>query len=214
MQAEWRTMINYMLTQPRTREVIEAFKVWQRNNRLDQNLKNKLQNAINKFNSSSVISTRSRLKNMYSEHKRSSLRTFENRKGRTKNNFKTLVSYMHANPLRVNTNLYRGTTATFIKRLLTNGYLDNNRVTPFTRNKNIAQTFIHGYVNGSRNNTGKVLILKPGRYPAINERRYNEKSYENEVTLAPGRYTLVGVTPNGNLKVNYTPAPLIQSIRL
>ena len=53
MQAEWRTLVNHMLTKPRTREIIQTFKVWKQNTRLNQNLKNKLQNAINEFNSRS-----------------------------------------------------------------------------------------------------------------------------------------------------------------
>lgn len=50
MQAEWRTLVNHMLARPRTREIIQTFKAWKQNARLNQNLKNKLQNAINEFN--------------------------------------------------------------------------------------------------------------------------------------------------------------------
>jgi len=48
---ERRSMINYMLAKPRTREIIQTFKIWKQNVSLNQNLKNKLQNAINEFNS-------------------------------------------------------------------------------------------------------------------------------------------------------------------
>jgi hypothetical protein len=157
-----------------------------------------------------VVATRTKTGRVYHQHKFNPLRNFGNYKNRTKNNFKTLVSFMHANPIRVNTNLYRGTSASFIRRLLTNGYLDNNRLTPFTRTRNIAKTFTQHHTN----NTGQILVLEPGRYPAINERRYKGHSSENEITLAPGRYILMGYTPAGNLKVKYIPAPLRQSIRL
>ena len=51
MQSDWRTLVNRMLAKPRTREIIQTFKVWKQTARLNQNLKNKLQNAINEFNS-------------------------------------------------------------------------------------------------------------------------------------------------------------------
>jgi hypothetical protein len=40
-----------MLQRPHTRELIHTFRAWKQNARLNQNLKNKLQNAINAFNS-------------------------------------------------------------------------------------------------------------------------------------------------------------------
>lgn len=48
--SQWRSMINYMVSRPPTREIIQTFMAWKQNARLNQNLKNKLQNAINKFN--------------------------------------------------------------------------------------------------------------------------------------------------------------------
>jgi hypothetical protein len=124
-----------------------------------------------------------------------------------KNYFQMLVAYMHASPIRVNTNLYRGLNTNLIRKLLKNGYLNDNYLSSFSKNKSIAT----GFTRSNKNNDsllGKVLILKPGRYPAINEAKNRISSGntpEREVTLAPGRYTLVGITPSGNIKVNYTP---------
>ena len=51
MQAEWRSMINtFLAKKPYSRETISTFRAWVKNDRLNQNLKNKLQNVINEFN--------------------------------------------------------------------------------------------------------------------------------------------------------------------
>ena len=52
MRPEWRQMINHFLAykKPYSRETINTFKGWVKNDRLNQNLKNKLQNVINEFN--------------------------------------------------------------------------------------------------------------------------------------------------------------------
>jgi len=170
------------------------------------------------------MSTRTKYLDAYRIHKNSGTsRNFSTRWNpeKSKRNFKSLVSYMHANPLRVNKNLYRGMTTSFLRKLIHNGYLNNNRLTSFTKTKRIAENFSNQYQNNINISLKrKVLILKPGRYPAINNLKYN-KTYNNsaygredEVTLAPGRYTFAGFTPNGNIKVNYTPSRLNQSLRL
>lgn len=52
MRPEWRQMINHFLAdkKPYSRETISTFRGWVKNDRLNQNLKNKLQNVINEFN--------------------------------------------------------------------------------------------------------------------------------------------------------------------
>lgn len=145
------------------------------------------------------MATRTKYKSAYYEHKGPTMRNISRHYNPTlaKNYFEMLVAYMHSNPIRVNTNLYRGINTNLMRKLLKNGYLNDNYLSSFSKNKNIAKGF-------TNNLLGKVLVLNKGRYPAINEKNHGNTP-EREVTLAPGRYTLVGVTPNGNLKVTYTP---------
>jgi hypothetical protein len=153
--------------------------------------------------------TRTNYKKAYFEHKGLTMRnvSLHNDPELAKNHFQMLVAYMHAAPIRVNTNLYRGLNTNLIRKLLKNGYLNDNYLSSFSKNKNVAIGFTRSRKNNN-NLREKVLILKPGIYPAINEKKNrisNGNTPEREVTIAPGRYTLMGVTPNGNIRVNYTP---------
>ena len=153
--------------------------------------------------------TRTNYMKAYFEHKGLTMRnvSLHNNPELAKTYFQMLVAYMHASPIRVNTNLYRGLNAKFTRKLLLNGYLNDNYLASFSKNKNVAI----GFTRTGKNNNNireKVLVLKPGRYPAINEKNNRiskGNTPEREVTLAPGRYTFAGFTRNGNIIVKYTP---------
>lgn len=152
------------------------------------------------------MSTRKTYLRSYNAHKLGSMRYMLNQKP-SKNHFHRLVAFMHAAPIRVNTNLYRSVNTNLVEKLLKNGYLNDTYVSSFSKNKTIANNF-------RKNIKGRILILSPGLYQAINSTRKRRGFHfaEKEVTLAPGRYHLVGMTNTGNLRVHYTPSPLKASL--
>jgi hypothetical protein len=103
---------------------------------------------------------------------------------------------MYAFPVKVNVPLYRGVPRTLIAKLLNSGQLVNTSFSSFSKSRNVAERFA---------NNPRVLVLPPGRYPAINRKRFLNNSYEYEVTLAPGVYTMNGFTNKGNIRVTYKP---------
>jgi hypothetical protein len=111
----------------------------------------------------------------------------------------------------VNVPIYRGMhnfRAKLYKRkpmynTLTNGGAIKNSFASFSKNKNYAAKYAW---------KGLVLVLPPGRYPAINAMKFGyPKNRETEITLAPGEYTLNNtrnITRNGNVPfvpVKYKP---------
>ena len=81
--------------------------------------------------------TRTNYMKAYFEHKGLTMRnvSLHNNPELAKNYFQMLVAYMHASPIRVNTNLYRGLNAKFTRKLLLNGYLNDNYLSSFSKNK-------------------------------------------------------------------------------
>jgi hypothetical protein len=124
-------------------------------------------------------------------------------------NFESLIHLMHAAPVNVRQNLYRVTTPNKIEQLLKNGYLNTRKVTSFTYNKKFANNYQKRRNANQPIRNHRYMILGPGRYPGINSTRNSRFRsafpYEKEVTIAPGTYFLQGITPNGHLKVTYTP---------
>ena len=116
-------------------------------------------------------------------------------------NFTALEARMYAAPVNIKSNLYRVTSPTRVKQLLKNGFMDNKGPASFTYNKTFANHI------GRNNKNARFLVLGPGRYPGINSTRNYGSAfpYEKEVTIAPGRYVLTGITKNGHLKVAYIP---------
>lgn len=99
-------------------------------------------------------------------------------------------------PVKVNVPLYRGINSSLIANLLENGQLINKSFSSFSKRRFFAERFT---------NNSRMLVLQPGKYPAINRKRFLNNSHEKEVTLAPGVYTMNGLTNNGNIRVTYKP---------
>jgi hypothetical protein len=125
-----------------------------------------------------------------------------------------LMRRMKMFPVTVNVPIYRGlsNSAGRAKRLKQNTIYNSlikeggefkNSFASFTTNEKFAR--VYGY-------TGLVLVLPPGRYPAINSKKFGHpKNKEAEITLAPGVYKLNktrNINNNGSTKmvpVTFTP---------
>jgi hypothetical protein len=103
---------------------------------------------------------------------------------------------MHMFPIKVNVPLYRGINSRLIANLFKNGQFINKSFSSFSKSRFTAERFT---------NNSRVLVLQPGKYPSINRKSFLNNSYEKEVTLAPGVYTMNGLTNNGNIRVTYKP---------
>jgi hypothetical protein len=103
---------------------------------------------------------------------------------------------MYTFPVKVNVPLYRGINSNLIANLLKNGQLTNKSFSSFSKRRYEAKSF---------GNTNHLLVLPPGKYPAINRERFIGNREEHEVTLAPGVYTMNGYTNRGNVRVTYKP---------
>ena len=107
-------------------------------------------------------------------------------------------------PVAVNTPLYRGIinkNGTLIKQLRNSGNMLNSFAS-FSRSQSIAKGFLVGMP--SINAKHILLVLPPGRYPAINSRTFKSNSpLELEVLLAPGTYV---VNRNKTKPENFNPS--------
>jgi hypothetical protein len=111
--------------------------------------------------------------------------------GRRPTNASALMRRMKMFRVTVNTPLYRGLQnfkASVYKRepiynaLTKPGGSLKNSFASFSKSKNYAAKYAW---------KGLVLVLPPGRYPAINAAKFGyPKNREAEITLAPGVYTL------------------------
>ena len=74
----------------------------------------------------------------------------------------------------------------------------------FSTNRNVAIDFKLNRVNNIRK--GFIITINRGTYPAIRHNTYtpSQSKNEKEVTLAPGKYTMIRKTNNG-FNVKYTP---------
>jgi hypothetical protein len=105
-------------------------------------------------------------------------------------------------PVTTTAPLYRGVVSRKLtaKKVLDNGKLVNNSFSSFSYNRFRAQNFAAAGQNGF------VIVLPPGRYPAINAAKFIDYNFEREVTLAPGTYIVNGGKNNkGNIKVKFHP---------
>jgi len=127
--------------------------------------------------------------------------------------FAAIERRMRTFPVTVNVPLYRGVAiknylpANFPtkEKILKNGSFINRSFTSFSKNRSTAKEFFTGRFN---NLPYYILVLPPGRYPAINREKFVGEKNESEVTLAPGIYTVnknKPLTNNGNIRVTYKP---------
>jgi len=100
-------------------------------------------------------------------------------------------------PTHVNSHLYRGISNFSKNQILQKGYLVNKSFSSFSKSREIAKSF--------SGNVGVILVLPPGKYPAINSEKFTGNRREREVTIAPGIYTVNGLTNSGNIRVTYKP---------
>ena len=113
-----------------------------------------------------------------------------------------LLRRMRMFPVTVNFPLYRGINYKLGENALRNGKLVNNSFSSFSKIRGTARLFGTG---GGSSVWGHMLVLPPGRYPAINRGRFINNYIEREITLAPGVYTVNGLTNKGNIRVTYKP---------
>jgi len=107
---------------------------------------------------------------------------------------------MKTYPIYVRVPIYRGIRS--LNRFV-NGKLTNYSFSSFSKNNNTARNFssLHGISTG-----GYVLVLKPGKYPGINRRKFIHNKEEREITLAPGTFEIINKNNNKRLiHVRYTP---------
>jgi|LakMenEpi03Aug12_release.lakeMendotaPanAssembly.Ray.scaffolds.fasta_scaffold146410_3 hypothetical protein len=121
-------------------------------------------------------------------------------------------------PVTINTPLYRGVinkNGTLMKKLEIFGNMQNSFAS-FSRSRGVAESFLVGMPSMDAKHI--LLVLPPGRYPAINSRKFRSRIQEEcEVLLAPGNYVVnTSKTKPGNFKprfgrfapihVNYVPS--------
>lgn len=123
----------------------------------------------------------------YTENKYHNIKT-----GKAPINAAALFRRMKMFPVTVNTPLYRGIinkNGTLLEKFKTSGNFKNSFAS-FSRSESVGRSFLVGMP--SMNAKHLLLILPPGRYPAINSRNF--KSYmgqsEQEILLAPGNYII------------------------
>jgi len=122
------------------------------------------------------------------------------RKGSMPLHTSSILRRMKNHPIVLNTPIYRGIRSN--KRIV-NGKLLNRSFASFSKNKSVANRFAREMFNVNNHN-GFILVLQPGKYPAINREKFIGNSSEREITLAPGTYTVT--KRNGSLlHAKYTP---------
>jgi len=134
------------------------------------------------------------------------------RDGQCPTHFSALLRRMRMFPVNVNVPLYKAikipqplpNNFPTKEKVLKNGYLVNKSFASFTKNRSVSREFLLF----SRGKSPYILVLPPGRYPAINREKFVGNANEMEVTLAPGIYTVNRnrpLTNNGNIRVTYKP---------
>ena len=123
------------------------------------------------------------------------------RKGKLPTHTKAITRRMQMFPLTTSVPLYRGVGGMVrnkvkLNTVLSNGKLENNSISSFSYNRNTARWFAR--------KRGFILVLPPGRYPAINAKQFIGNNTEGEVTLFPGTLYVTGRNNNtGNVIVRY-----------
>lgn len=123
------------------------------------------------------------------------------RNGKLPTHTEAITRRMRMFPLTTKVPLYRGVGGMVrnkvkLNTILSNGKLVNNSISSFSYNRNTARFFAR--------KRGFIIVLPPGRYPAINAKQFIGNSRENEVTLYPGTFYVAGRNNNtGNVIVRY-----------
>ena len=121
--------------------------------------------------------------------------------GKLPTHTEAITRRMQMFPLTTTVPLYRGVGGMVrnkvkLNKVLTNGKLVNNSISSFSYNRNTARFFAR--------KRGFILVLPPGRYPAINAKQFIGNKSEGEVTLFPGTLYVTGRNNNtGNVIVRY-----------
>jgi hypothetical protein len=123
------------------------------------------------------------------------------RNGKRPAQMEAITRRMRLFPMTTTVPLYRGVggmgaNKVKLNTVLSNGRLVNNSISSFSYNRNTAQFFAR--------KRGFIMVLPPGRYPAINRKQFTGNRTENEVTLHPGTFYVTGRNNNtGNVMVRY-----------
>jgi hypothetical protein len=123
------------------------------------------------------------------------------RTGKLPTHTEAITRRMQMFPLTTTVPLYRGVGGMVrnkvkLNTVLSNGKLENNSISSFSYNRNTARWFAR--------KRGFILVLPPGRYPAINAKQFIGNNTEGEVTLFPGTLYVTGRNNNtGNVIVRY-----------
>lgn len=122
------------------------------------------------------------------------------RTGETPLHVKAITRRMLMFPLTTKVPLYRGVggapaNKVKLNKVLSNGKLVNNSIASFSYNRNTARFFAK--------KRGFIIVLPPGRYPAINATKFIGNKSESEVTLFPGTFYVTGRNNTGNVMVRY-----------
>ena len=121
--------------------------------------------------------------------------------GKLPTHTEAITRRMQMFPLTTTVPLYRGVGGMVrnkvkLNKVLTNGKLVNNSISSFSYNRNTARFFAR--------KRGFIIVLPPGRYPAINAKQFIGNKSENEVTLFPGTFYVTGRNnTTGNVFVRY-----------
>lgn len=121
--------------------------------------------------------------------------------GKLPTHTEAITRRMQMFPLTTTVPLYRGVGGMVRNKVklnivLSNGKLVNNSISSFSYNRNTARFFAR--------KRGFILVLPPGRYPAINAKQFIGNKSEGEVTLFPGTLYVTGRNNNtGNVIVRY-----------
>jgi hypothetical protein len=104
-------------------------------------------------------------------------------------------------PVTTTAPLYRGVKSRKFtaNKVMANGKLVNKSFSSFSYNRQRAANFAFSAPGGF------IIVLPPGRYPAINAGNFIGLHFEKEVTLAPGIYKVNGRSTKGNINVRFQP---------
>ena len=161
-----------------------------------------LQMSLNKKQAGSVIKSAVIKHYARGKYRNYTGRLYTNvRNGKLPIHTEAITRRMRMFPLTTKVPLYRGVGGMVrnkvkLNTVLSNGKLVNNSISSFSYNRNTARFFAR--------KRGFILVLPPGRYPAINAKQFIGNRSENEVTLYPGTFYVTGRNNNtGNVIVRY-----------
>lgn len=110
----------------------------------------------------------------------------------------TIKRRMIMHPVTVKVPLYRGFTYSknFAEAYRTGKWV-NHSFASFSKDFRVAVSFAPPFSNGRH----FIIVLPPGKYPAINREKFIRNRHESEITLAPGTYYM-NRNKNGRVIIN------------